>query len=361
MLFCYIFRRHEASLELGVHEGSLERMNRGNIPGYYYDDEKKKYFKIQANHIAPTNAKYSKTNVNQEQRQKREIKRRKVQENRVLRETVKRAQILRHPLLTGCGLQRELGNRPQSLNRASRDTVFVQGLETSYLELNVTGFVHTGVTDAQRLPYDRSLLAVTLYRGSHAVCLYDFFHDPVVSKVLPAQQPIVAFPEKIVSMESAMISSSRYLLASGNQFSSGYYYFGSLDVERSTNMFPITELRSIRTLWASKMNPSMPIAAFTGTGAVVVTSVEAPRPSIGVQRLDNDTESFALDWLSPYVLTYGITHEETNLQFRHCAYLWDVRIKNGNNVAANAARIKRAQRITGIKRPDERYETPINL
>lgn len=37
------------------------------LPGFYFDEEKKKYFKIQPNHIAPSNAKYSSSNVKHEQ------------------------------------------------------------------------------------------------------------------------------------------------------------------------------------------------------------------------------------------------------------------------------------------------------
>lgn len=41
-------------------------MFRGDLPGMYWDDDKKKYFKIQANHVAPEGAKYSRENVKKE-------------------------------------------------------------------------------------------------------------------------------------------------------------------------------------------------------------------------------------------------------------------------------------------------------
>ena len=37
-----------------------------DIPGFYYDVEKKKYFKMQPNHIAPQGSKYSKESVQRE-------------------------------------------------------------------------------------------------------------------------------------------------------------------------------------------------------------------------------------------------------------------------------------------------------
>lgn len=78
-------------------------MNRGNIPGYYYDEQAKKYFKIQANHLVPDGAKYSKGNVKLERRSN---KKRKVEEGRVLRreaQTITRARVLRSAVIGGIG------------------------------------------------------------------------------------------------------------------------------------------------------------------------------------------------------------------------------------------------------------------
>ncbi|KAE9966643.1 hypothetical protein EG328_008790 [Venturia inaequalis] len=41
-------------------------MNRGNIPGYYFDEEKKKYFKITKTQYAPEGAKYGYDNYKKE-------------------------------------------------------------------------------------------------------------------------------------------------------------------------------------------------------------------------------------------------------------------------------------------------------
>ncbi|KAK6398766.1 hypothetical protein LTR65_000321 [Meristemomyces frigidus] len=99
-------------------------MDRGRIPGYYYDEEKKKYFKIQANHVAPADAKYSKSNVKFEERK---AKKRKVEDRsraRRFKQTVRPSQISEHPISGGVGLGRELGLRGHAVNLKDRDAFF---------------------------------------------------------------------------------------------------------------------------------------------------------------------------------------------------------------------------------------------
>jgi len=70
------------------------------IPGYYFDATKKKYFRIQPNHIAPVGSQYSRQAVNaanaieREERQDRGLQASKRQAQ------VIRSDLLRHPLLT---------------------------------------------------------------------------------------------------------------------------------------------------------------------------------------------------------------------------------------------------------------------
>lgn len=81
-------------------------MNLGNLPGFYYDASKGKYFKIQANHAVPAEAKYAKSNVD---REKREAKKRKLEERHdqiVRKQTVPAARLLKNPLLGGSGIRR---------------------------------------------------------------------------------------------------------------------------------------------------------------------------------------------------------------------------------------------------------------
>ncbi|KAL3439016.1 hypothetical protein BDV09DRAFT_157928 [Aspergillus tetrazonus] len=85
-------------------------MNR-EIPGFYYDPEKKKYFAIQANHKSAPGSQYSQDVVKRKRadEEKRQRKARLVQ--RYEKETIKRATCLQHPLIQA---QREVGALPVS-------------------------------------------------------------------------------------------------------------------------------------------------------------------------------------------------------------------------------------------------------
>ena len=81
------------------------------LPGFYYDAEKKKYFKIQPNHVASNGSarKYSKVALKQEAEELRERTRREWHQGREEKMRLRRSRVLESPLGGGCGLVRELG------------------------------------------------------------------------------------------------------------------------------------------------------------------------------------------------------------------------------------------------------------
>ncbi|KAK0704994.1 hypothetical protein B0H67DRAFT_592888 [Lasiosphaeris hirsuta] len=81
-------------------------MNR-NIPGYYFDAEKKKYFKIEASKTAPETAAWAATNVKRRQLEGHEALAKRERVERRAAGRVKRARILE--ALTGGSLSREAG------------------------------------------------------------------------------------------------------------------------------------------------------------------------------------------------------------------------------------------------------------
>ncbi|KAL4979405.1 hypothetical protein BDW66DRAFT_102319 [Aspergillus desertorum] len=85
-------------------------MNR-EIPGFYYDSERKKYFAIQANHKSAPGSQYTQDAVKRRRadQEKRQRKARLVQ--RYEKEKIKRAACLQHPLIQA---QREVGALPVS-------------------------------------------------------------------------------------------------------------------------------------------------------------------------------------------------------------------------------------------------------
>lgn len=115
------------------------------IPGFFYDAEKKKYFKIQPNHVAPPNSKYSKEKVAISE--ERSSKRRRLAQFQAKRsvETVQRSRILQscHSQVT---LSREHGNTCFSSSRHSRSVAFASQLESNDL-LEVNGCEDCGRKD----------------------------------------------------------------------------------------------------------------------------------------------------------------------------------------------------------------------
>jgi hypothetical protein len=85
------------------------------IPGYYFDSDKKKYFKIQPNHLAPSDSKYSQQAVKAEGALKQEQVRKHAQRKLKAAATVKRSKLLNHPLTRVA--RRIDGNPKQSARR----------------------------------------------------------------------------------------------------------------------------------------------------------------------------------------------------------------------------------------------------
>src|ERR1700761_8125853 len=115
-------------------------MNRGNIPGFYYDEDKKKYFKIQANHLVPQYAKYSKGNVKRENRQS---KKRKIDEKKRVkryRQSVKPSPTLQHPVASGIGLLREHGSSSVSQSLDQRDAALVSNWRPKRTAIKYVGY-----------------------------------------------------------------------------------------------------------------------------------------------------------------------------------------------------------------------------
>lgn len=81
------------------------------IPGFYYDEEKHKYFKITPNHQAPQGAKYSQEAMAQAVR----AKQRKDNMEALPCLRIQEAAIMLHPLGGSLGLQRQSGLRAAGL------------------------------------------------------------------------------------------------------------------------------------------------------------------------------------------------------------------------------------------------------
>lgn len=79
------------------------------IPGFYYDECKKKYFKILPNHAVPQGARNSSESIRKRIGDETSRKRAEAFKERVFKQRTQRSKILGHPLFGNVGLTRERG------------------------------------------------------------------------------------------------------------------------------------------------------------------------------------------------------------------------------------------------------------
>ena len=101
-----------------------------NIPGFYYDESKKKYFKILSNHLAPAGSPYTPDCIRNESREQSFHERSKLFEERTLKERTQRSKILSQPLIGSLGLSREHGTDRCDVG-AVTNVVWAKGLKTA--------------------------------------------------------------------------------------------------------------------------------------------------------------------------------------------------------------------------------------
>ena len=101
------------------------------LPGFYYDTEKQKYFRIQPNHLAANGSaiKYSKAALEKEAKDQCEQKRRRVQQQKERQTRLQRSRVLESPLGGAWSLMRELGVRTSESGFVWR--AWAQGLQRS--------------------------------------------------------------------------------------------------------------------------------------------------------------------------------------------------------------------------------------
>ncbi|KAM3422781.1 hypothetical protein BST61_g263 [Cercospora zeina] len=248
-------------------------MNRGNIPGYYFDEEKKKYFKITSDHAAPIDAKYSKANVQREKQEKRALKKQKFEERVIRKQTVNQAKSLTSALLKTT-LQRELGHRTDGYLRGVRDEAVINGLEQSSLIPRIQGFnSHPLVRDALYMPDRASTLFATVQNAA-ATCVYCYdWEDDVAGPLdLAAKNPLVALSGRFVTLQRF----DSTLLFVSNTDHATHYYLGHPDSsERNESaLFPKATLQStVGTVHACAFDPATRNIAFAGTGLLAVNGL----------------------------------------------------------------------------------------
>jgi len=321
-------------------------MHIGQIPGYYYDDEKKKYFKVQANHVAPAGAKYSKSNVN---REKRESKKRKLDEREQdarARQTVRPARIMQHPISGGVGLMREGGNREQIVDICDRDAFFTSQLKASRHDIRPpNGYSSTNgsLFDTTAVPGTSDRVFAYNHSGGSTVYVSPRLDpDPLSALELSIplkMNPTVAFNSALVGLHAlnndevpTMVVCTREPHASGNLYigNAGHH---DREVFRQDSILRLGTQQD-SSLWASAVSPTSASLAVSGTEAVHLVDITAAKVTM---RMTLEYESRAITWWDSRTVAFG---ERENV------VLWDIRSRG------RVVRFKRKKPITGIQSPD---------
>ncbi|THX86956.1 hypothetical protein D6D04_01110 [Aureobasidium pullulans] len=310
-------------------------MAQREIPGFYYDAEKGKYFQVQANHIAPQGAKYSHENVRKEKEQSRKRKRSAALKQKREMQTVRRSRVLDSASAAGIGLWREQGHS-HFANYEARIAAMAaqfQGYETLSLKSCESCGKRDNIHD---FFIDDELDAILMALGSRNFGRVQFLGESQNA------YDIAAFRSDISSVS---ISSSRTLVATsydrqhpGNVFVAGMA--GSIDMEGSP---PI--LDSPAPCYSMLGGPETALWTASPCPAGATRDVIAIGSSEGVYMLDSRGDLLqhhrlredvrSIDWLTPTVAVGGTKSGPV--------YLWDAR------AAGTSLRFKHTSGVTGVR------------
>ena len=324
-------------------------MNLGAIPGYYWDADKRKYFKITANHASPAGAKHAKSNVKKEER---DAKKRKIDLRRTdqrLKQTVHRSRISQDALLAGTGVARELGNHPATRSLEDRDASFLHHLHPTRTipTGDLLAFPDFTLLDVQPLGAS-GLAGVALGRADYTGCVTAVIPFPDASKAhWPSDREswCQAFSSSFLSLHMITEASDdlppTVVAVTQEPSSPGNLFIGSLPAARAAydredspraNMFTLGQAGT--WLWDSALSRDKTRLAVSGTDDLYLADLVLGDVFC---RLPQETESRAVAWLDATTIAFG----------SHDAKLWDVR---SSGMATRFPR--RRQPITGIQSPN---------
>ncbi|KXG54188.1 uncharacterized protein PGRI_073320 [Penicillium griseofulvum] len=333
------------------------------IPGFYYDEEKKKYFKIQANHVAPPSAQYTQQSV---KRKRSELKTRENKSRfrqRESKETIRKAASLRRPLVN---VHREIGTLVSSSARQEQQA----RIQASQLH---RGELHRfepwpnsySIRHVLRNPRSGTLIAGSArgYESSVSVCFPDidgsqWRYDYTMERVLFRE------PYWLGSMS---LSSSGYLLATMNEGPQGDCFLSAHllpEPDEGGNYVWPTFSHPIRirphypmSFWCSAAQPTASSAHFaigTSEGLHTLEGTTShwslsKKPFKGntvstsnrrrSEHNQNKTSVHAVEWMSPDVIAAG--QKNSNI------FLHDLRS------GGSATRLQHNDAVMEMKKMDE--------
>jgi hypothetical protein len=311
-------------------------MNLGNIPGYYWDEDKKKYFKITADHAVESRQKYTKSNVRHE---KQVAKRRKIeqrdQEKRQA-QTIKRSRLLSIPEYAGVGLHREIGARSSVRDGLQADDAFVSQLR--YQDVFKSAISDMPILSAHACPsINQTILTRTDPFGSY---IYSIAGNASHSSTMQFDESVrdgtstyAAFSGLALSTSVWPVHEPQILLACGSGSDNNIVISSVATPDSdsaSQSNFALHIGDDETTLWDSAISSTGDTAAISGSDRVIHLSMDG----MILDRLPGATRSRSLSWLSPTTLVAGSGKD---------ALLWDTRARG------SSSRFNCPHNITGVQ------------
>ncbi|OJD23354.1 hypothetical protein ACJ73_05291 [Blastomyces percursus] len=272
------------------------------IPGYFYDAEKKKYFKVQANHAAPSGSKYTRDDI--KKRKEASLKRKRIEEHsqRLSTETIKRSNLLQCPL-GGKLLQREYGTLPSSRSFVSehRAAACARLLSRSRL-VNVTSY------DA-RFPVSR--FARDPWSGNLLVAINTASNYNLLNKADPGSTDCIRDNVTVQWWDMTGVSSSN---PSGESVHVSTSRLTNPLDGRSATQFVVDTATTFcypgSMVWCSAPCPSATESIFAvgkSSNLLLITGIDSHWNTQTV-RMPNTADIMAVEWLTPRVVMAGMTN-----------------------------------------------------
>ncbi|KUL84779.1 hypothetical protein ZTR_07273 [Talaromyces verruculosus] len=286
-------------------------MNGRPIPGFYWDPEKKKYFRVQANHVAPAGSQYSREAV---KRRKLDNERQVAIDRRVRRERVRRSRCMDY---TVTRLGHEIGkiSFPGFARKSQQGKVYVSQLQRHSLcrlgYSNVFDFARHGpsgaLVAATCMPRSTNMMLLPPASNSKSADMWEYDIEQIAS------QSFVQY-----ELSSMSMCDSRYFVAT---YLNGIFGDSVVKLSRipdpdsiSSEEFwnnSVNSSDSIRpleiTFWCSEARPnssSNPIFAI-GTSEGLQTIHVGNFSSDSKSVLNRPKDVLAVEWLNPTVIASG--------------------------------------------------------
>ena len=327
--------------------------SRGSIPGFYYDEKKQKYFKIQADHLVPQGAKYAKGSVKQETRK---AKKRKTEESKQFKRhqyTVKRNPILQNAITSGTGLHREHGITTESSILDQQDAAIISQFRPTAVTVRLPGYqtcpeIH--ITSAMYLPATGQMVTASAHAhtGVSALHVCNWQWDEQEFKMQHGCG-FAAFHSSITSISLASsVDGPRLVACSRQDASTGQIFASPIPPPGAEPIYPYQppgiyfHVRNggDNRLVAS-INPNTGITAVSTAKFVYVLNNDGTMSNSLAH--DNEEYRIAVDWLDNNIVAFESNSPDSN---NHHIKLWDVRTAKGV-----VSRFKVRNRISGILNP----------